>query len=203
MKVLIVAKTHMMGEFCVGGLARDTNQNVRLMQPGGLNQPVDTAYEVGQVWDLAFTPALHLRPPHVEDVIVEQSRYLGKVRDIKQTLLERVKIWQGGPENLFDGLIRFTEEGGSGYISAKTDIPQQSVGFWLTDRVLTPFEQRQKIRYHTPGYQVKITYVGIAEPVDMIPAGALLRVSLARWWQPYERLDIESRCYLQLSGWYL
>jgi hypothetical protein len=29
-----------------------------------------------------------------------------------------------------------------------------------------------------------------------------VRVSLARWWR-HERSEIEPRCYLQLSGWYL
>jgi hypothetical protein len=172
------------------------------MQPGGLNQPVDTQYEVGQVWELDFTPHSHLRPPHVEDVIVRQSCYLGKVKDIKQVLLERVKIWRGGPEKLFDGLLRFTEAG-SGYISARTGIPGQSVGFWLVDSELIGAQQQQKTRYHTPDNRVKITYVGTAETIETIPPNTLLRVSLARWWQPYDKPGGESRCHLQLSGWYL
>ncbi len=145
MKVLIVAKTHMAGAFCVGGLARDTNQNIRLLEPDGLHQPVDTEYEVGQVWDIEFTPHHDVVPPHVEDVLVHQSTYLGRVKNIKQTLLTRVKVWSSGPENLFDGLIRFTENR-SGYISAQTGIPDQSVGFWMTDRTLARADIYGKIR---------------------------------------------------------
>lgn len=46
-----------------------------------------------------------------------------------------------------------------------------------------------------------IKYVGFAEPINKIPAGTLVRVSLARWWRPTE--TSEERCYLQLSGWYV
>jgi hypothetical protein len=202
MRVLIVAKTHMMGEFCVGGLARETNQNIRLLEPGGQNQPVDTAYEVGQIWEIEFSPRPHVIPPHVEDVIVERSQYVGKAKDVKETLLKRVQLWRGGPDRLFDGLIRFTESGG-GYISERTGIPRQSVGFWLSDRALQRTEQQQRIRYYTPDYRLKLSYVGTAEAIDILPAETLLRVSLARWWQPYHDPSGESRCHLQLSGWFL
>ena len=201
MKVLIVAKTHMAGAFCIGGLARDTNQNIRLLQADGLQQPVDTPYEVGQVWEIEFTPSDHIRPPHLEDVLVSQHVHLGKVSNIKGTLLDRVPVWRGEVKNIFEGLIQLTEAR-SGYISAKTGVPTQSVGFWLIDRTLTETEYRQKVRYYTADYSLKIPYVGVAEPVDQLQAGTLLRVSLSRWWAPYDKTNIEERCYLQLSGWY-
>jgi ATP-dependent DNA helicase RecQ len=46
-------------------------------------------------------------------------------------------------------------------------------------------------------------FVGFQEPVEVIPAGTLLRVSLAHWWRPREDADVEPRCYVQLSGWYV
>ena len=40
-------------------------------------------------------------------------------------------------------------------------------------------------------------------PIKVIPAGTLVRVSLARWWRPEDsEPNFEERCYLQLSGWY-
>ena len=45
-------------------------------------------------------------------------------------------------------------------------------------------------------------YVGFADPIERIPKGALVRVSLARWWRPDDAPDMEERCYLQLSGWF-
>jgi len=60
----------------------------------------------------------------------------------------------------------------------------------------------EKVRYLYPGETGKrsLPYVGFASPVDTIPAGTLLRVSLARWWDKYG--ETEERCSLQLSGWY-
>jgi hypothetical protein len=201
MNVLILAKTHMSGELCVGGLARDTKQNIRLLQPGGLNQPVDTPYQVGQVWEMDFTPCPKLFPPHVEDVIVHNSRQLGRVKSVKETLLAKgVKIWQGRPAALFDGLLQFTPRG-AGYIAAHAGVPRQSVGFWRADRALVRSENRSRIRYHTADYKLQITYVGTADAPDSLPDGVLLRVSLARWWRA-DDAD-EARCYLQLSGWFL
>ncbi len=47
----------------------------------------------------------------------------------------------------------------------------------------------------------RFPYVGFESKVDRIPAGTLMRMSLARWWKP-EDSDMNERCYLQLSGWY-
>jgi hypothetical protein len=201
MRVLIVSKTQMHEAVCVGGLAQDIKQNIRLMQPGGYNQPIDTEYDVGDIWELEFTPRDVIRPPHVEDVIVHQGTRIGQVRNIKETLLKWVNVWQGSPTNLFDGLIRFTQNG-SGYISARSGIPNGSVGFWVADEVLVREENFGKIRYHLPDNTKKITYVGVADAIEFIPARTLLRVSLARWWKPSDA-EVEERCYLQLSGWYL
>ena len=58
-----------------------------------------------------------------------------------------------------------------------------------------------KVRYQIEGTNRKITFVGFQNPVQLISAGTLLRISLARWWAPNDD-DVEERCYLQLSGWY-
>ncbi len=203
MKVLIVAKTHMSGYYCLGGLARDTNRNVRLMQPDGSHQPITAKYEVGQVWDIEFRLSEDLKPPHVEDVIVHDSAYLGRVRDIKGKLLERVKIWPGSAENIFGGFLNYTENR-SAYISAETRIPEQSVGFWMPDeKLFSRLSSNGRTRYHARDNRLKISYVGTASPIEVIPAGTLLRMSLSRWWTPYDNPDGEKRCYLQLSGWFL
>lgn len=201
MQVLIVSKTHLFGAYCVGGLTRNTNQNVRLMEPGGFNQPIDTAYEIGDVWELDFSPHPDVTPPHTEDVIVSQGNRLGHVHNIRETLLKRVCVWRGEPANLFDGLIQFSP-GRSGYIACGAKLPHGSVGFWIADKPLIREERFDKIRYHTSDYRFKVTYVGVADSIEAVPAGTMLRVSLARWWKP-DDADIAQRCYLQLSGWYL
>jgi len=205
-RVLIVAKTHLGNDACVGGLALDTNRNVRLLRPGGLHQPENTPFEVGQIWEVDFRPVSRVTPPHIEDVIVTEEQYIGQQPNLRDFLLERVQPWHGGPEKLFDGMLVL--EGLSGYISRRKGIPTCSVGFWLPDSSLI-----MTLKNNKPSYQIMdgngsrfgrsfaIKYVGFAPPKYRIPAGSLLRVSLARWWVQSE--VNEERCYLQLSGWYL
>ena len=45
-------------------------------------------------------------------------------------------------------------------------------------------------------------YVGEESPIKVIPAGTLVRLSLARWWTPDSEPNDGEKCYLQLSGWY-
>lgn len=203
MRVLIVSKTRMSNATCVGALTSDSYQNIRLLQPGGKNLPAINEYEVGSVWDIQFHRRSDVIPPHMEDVIVQQSEYLGRVHNIKETLLEKVKVWKGSYKELFDGSVRFTQNG-SGYICERIGTPSQSVGFWMPNKSLKRFTDGDKVQYQVSGENIKITYVGCAESLDVLPAGSLLRVSLARWWKPDSAdAKMEVRCYLQLSGWYL
>lgn len=209
-RVLIVAKTRMgSAAACVGGLTRDTNKSIRLLRPNGSNQPFNTNFDAGQVWELELHQPSEVTPPHIEDVLVTNERYVGQSPNLRNTLLQRVQPWQGGPKELFDGLLMF--ENTSGYISRAGGIPKCSTGYWIPDDQLTLIYRNNK-----PYYQIKhevalghknykvilsISYVGFAEPIQQIPADTLVRVSLARWWIPSGVQ--EERCYLQLSGWYL
>jgi hypothetical protein len=208
-RVLIVAKTRMSNDACVGGLALDTNRNVRLLRPGGLHQPENTSFDVGQVWELDSHQPSHLTPPHIEDVIVTKEHYVGQQPDLRNFLMQRIQPWRGGLDKLFDGLLVI--EGASGYVSRYKGIPKCSVGYWLPDTSLTmtfknnkpsyqlEYRSRENSSPHRRSFSIK--YVGFSNPIYRIPAGSLIRVSLARWWVQPE--TDEERCYLQLSGWYL
>lgn len=145
MRVLIVAKTRMNGTACVGGFALKYNRNVRLLQPNGANQPQDTPYEVGDIWELNAWPKHDVVAPHVEDVIVDSGWRVGHQDNIRSYLLARVRPWQGGPDQLFDGLLRFTQNG-SGYICRRHTLPKGSVGFWLPSCDLRRSDQYGRIR---------------------------------------------------------
>src|SRR5690606_14282307 len=69
--------------------------------------------------------------------------------------------------------------------------------------VLDTEGKRIRYRYPTPDGGKTLTFIGYQEPIPEIPAGTLLRVSLAHWWRPEERPDLELRCHVQLSGWFL
>jgi hypothetical protein len=202
MDVIIVSKTHMSSAACVGGVLAN-GRFVRLLNSDGYNQHSDTKIEVGDVYVINFTERTEINPPHVEDIMVHSMEHKFAFSSIEKmveylTNKLKVKIWRGSTEVLFDSKLQWTS-GGSGYISASGGIPASSVGFWIPDRDLNRKDFNEKVRYSYPISWRNLTYVGFQIPVDKIPAGTLVRVSLARWWSPNED---EERCYLQLSGWY-
>ncbi|HEX8597215.1 MAG TPA: hypothetical protein VF952_01710 [Chloroflexia bacterium] len=202
MRVLIVAKTRMQKYACVGGVALDPDRSLRLMQADGSPQPGDTPYEVGDLWQLECEAPEEVRAPHFEDVHVHKARKIGEEVQLKRFLLERLSPWCGALNETFEGLVRFTYHG-HGYINDIMGVPGRSTGFWLTDKPLQKVvDKKVYYRYPRPQGACLIPYVGYAPATDLIPAHTLVRLSLARWWKPHDA-EIEERCYLQLSGWYL
>jgi len=187
---------------CVSGLTVSSNKGIRLIPKGRLNQAIDTEFEVGQVWDIEFREVADVEPPHVEDVIVFNQQYVGRIANMRGTLMPRVQPWHGGPENLFDNMLTIRQS--KCYISKSGPIPNCSTGYWLPDRQLT-LDQESEKAYYLIGYaynfymrNLSIPFVGFDPPVEQIPSGSLIRVSLARWFLA----SGEDRCYLQISGWY-
>jgi|SRR5690554_1221227 len=202
MDVIIVSKTHMSSAACVGGVLAN-GRFVRLLDSDGYNQDSETDLEVGDVYTITFSERTEKTPPHVEDILVHTMEHkftFSSIEKMVEYLTDKlkVKIWRGSTEVLFDGNLEWTS-GGSGYISESGEIPKNSVGFWVPDKDLNRKDYNEKVRYSYPIRWRNISYVGYQNPVNNIPAGTLVRVSLARWWSPNED---EERCYLQLSGWY-
>lgn len=143
-----------------------------------------------------------LRPSHVEDVEVVKARLVGQEVHLKRFLLGRVTPWRGAPNETFENLVRPTYAG-HGYINNIMGAPCMSTGYWLPDKPLQRVVDK-KVYYSYPrGQGVRLLpYVGYAAEVEIISANTLVRLSLARWWTPQSG-NVEERCYLQLSGWYL
>jgi len=204
MDVIIVSKTQMAkNSVCVGGILANGNY-ARLLKSDGTNQDIDVEYKIGQVYTIEFEiQQTRMRFPHVEDISILKKSYkfsfptnYDMIKYLVQNL--NIQIWRGEPEVLFDGYLQWTTNG-SGYISENGKIPNASVGFWIPDKDLIRNDLNEKIKYwYLPGW-TNITFVGFQEPISRIPAGTLIRVSLARWWKSSNK---ESRCYLQISGWY-
>jgi hypothetical protein len=203
----------MKASFCIGGIVIEENRLVRLLAAGGSNQPSSCDWQIGEIRDMEFTFLSNPNPPHVEDVLVKKvsppKRHLTPT-EIKDWIKQQMQssIWKSS-NALFGGNLGWTGKG-SGFIS-HLKIPSQSVGFWLLDRNLEKCTEtrngEEKIYYEYKEGSVfaqtrRIPYVGFSTSIDIIPKGTLVRVSLARWWAPQDT-DIEQRCYLQLSGWYL
>lgn len=200
--VLILSKTKMnRNQVCVGGLTWG-GRYVRLLDEHGENHPENTDLEPRQVWEIEFEERTKNIPPHVEDILMISRIRKDNLKDvIKDFIVKRdIPIWKGHPDQLFDRLIHWTDSG-SGYIDKTGFIPKQSVGFWISDKDLIRKDYKG-IRYQYPsttGWR-SLKYKGMEEPVDIIPAGTLIRVSLARWIAFDE--GEQPKCWLQLSGWY-
>lgn len=208
MKVLIVSKTHMKTGVCVGGITPE-GRFVRLLDSFGHNQPNDCPFKIKELYEITFKEKQSLIPPHTEDILVENFKFLGRLKDhirmIDYITSIKANICKGNIDNLFDKSLNFTTNG-NGYINS-SKVPQQSVSFWIADKDLIKYiDSDENVRYkYQPddpwSPEIQIKYVGLQPIEDTIPKGTLLRVSLARWWAP-DNIEIEKRCYLQLSGWY-
>ena len=202
--VLILSKTQMNNnQVCVGGLTLK-GRYVRLLDENGNNQPENTDFAPKQAWDIEFMERPNNVAPHVEDILVHSRTRKGKLKDeitIKDFIEKRnIPIWRGHPDELFNELIQWTPSG-SGYIDRDGGVPEHSVGFWISDRDLRR-KDYNGIRYQYPsssGWR-SIKFKGLENPVDIIPAGTLIRVSLARW-KAFNEGE-QPKCWLQLSGWY-
>ncbi|MBI5383663.1 MAG: DNA helicase RecQ [Verrucomicrobia bacterium] len=204
MKILIVAKTRRGGGACVGGITEE-GHSVRLVaHDAATNERAGLEYEVGEVWEIESAPDEHIIPPHVENIIVLHARRVKRSENLEQVIHRYMPPVTGGPEKLFDGLAQATDSGGL-YIAERTGLPHRSTMFWKPDQPLRLDYEGKRIRYRypTPSGGRTLTFVGFQEPLEVIPAGTLLRVSLAHWWRSKDKPDEELRCFVQLSGWFL
>jgi hypothetical protein len=204
MEILIASKTHKGNAACVGGIVLSNNRFVRLLNPGNWDQYADTNLQIGDIWDIQFVDRDDVEPPHIEDIIIQNRQYLRDIGDISNYLRNcGIRIYSGAPGQIFEGRLGWTGNG-SGYIGNRENLPENSVGFWISDKDLTLDDDGKHYIYPSTitSAQVKrFPYVGFVSAVQVIPKGTLMRISLARWWKP-DDLEINERCYLQLSGWY-
>ncbi|MCU7964681.1 hypothetical protein L5M28_19215 [Shewanella sp. SW32] len=200
-KVVITSKTRMSQGYCVGGYDISDGKYIRLLTSDGKNQGYYTKFEVGQLWRLSYKHRLNTTPPHVEDVLVSKQIYIKTIADLSNYILQRLTPYNGSITGLFENKLRFTNNGGP-YINRSNGLPNNSVGFWLIPEELNVVRTDEgRIRYKVKTQIYEMPYVGLEPAVDSIPAGSLVRVSLARWWSPNPE-ECEERCYVQLSGWY-
>ena len=206
MRVLIVAKTRMGRGACIGAIT-ETGESVRLIPFNA--DPHDGAngeYEVGEIWEISAEPETSLIPPHNENIVVHKKSRLHPAKDTKD-LVSAIELLMppksGDPQELYEGLLKTTSSG-SLYIAVDGDIPPYSTTFWRPDQPLTRDTEGRRIRYRYPteNGSCTLTFVGFQEPIETIPAGMLLRVSLAHRWRPEDQPDAEERHYAQISGWF-
>lgn len=186
---------------CIGGIAHD-GESVRLLNGGG-HWDLAAPFQIGEIWDITYTSVTSLVPPHTEDVSVSEYQLVRSQQNLCAHLLKRVKPWEGSISEVFDGMLGYTASN-NGFICERLGVPGHSTWFWLSDRDLTLRGDGKHYDYPQNNLPRGLSYVGEPEPLPILPAGTLLRVSLARWWKPGDaEPTFEERCYLQLSGWFL
>lgn len=202
-EVLIVAKTYMKNAFCVGAYDITNKRNIRLFTCKCENQPIDTEFNVGQVWGMEYTNRADIIKPHTEDVLVQTTSFIKNIENISNFLFENMPIWRGNPTKVFDGLINFPYAR-SGRLELENAHLAQSVGFWAADKKLdlSILDNKKHYLYFGKGQEIFcFPYTGSIDKVETIPKGTLIRVSLTRWWSP-PSVNIAKGCYCQISGWY-
>ena len=195
------------GGACIGAIT-EKGESVRLIPfnadpHDGANQE----YNVGDIWEIMGEPETSLLPPHNENFVVNKKHRLHRTKNPKD-LVSAIELMmppkKGDPRELYEGFLQNTESGRL-HIAKQSGIPPYSTTFWRTDQPLTldTEEQRLRYRYPTGNGGCTFSFGGFQEPVETIPAGTLLRVSLAHWWRPEDKPEVGERCYAQISGWFL
>lgn len=204
MRVLIVAKTRMGSGACIGALT-ENGESVRLIPfNADEHQGANREYEIGGIWEISAKPASTVIPPHHENIVVYEKRHLRTVTALESAIELLMPPNIGHPCELYEGLLQMSRSGAL-YIAEKSGMPPYSTTFWRPDQALNRDTDSRRVRYRYPTADggCTLTYVGFQEPLETIPAGTLVRVSLAQWWKPTDRTDNEERCHAQISGWFL
>lgn len=201
-EVLILAKTRMKNAICIGAYDITNKRNLRLLTHAGKNQPINTQFNVGQVWGMDYINSENITKPHTEDVLLQKTSFVKNIENMSNFLLKNMPIWKGCPTEIFDNCISFPH-GKSGRLERKNSHLAQSVGFWVADKNIELSILNNKKHYFYFGDRQEVfcfPYVGTMDKMETIPKGTIIRVSLARWWSPSK--NKEKGCYCQISGWY-
>lgn len=184
---------------CIGDLLED-GTSVRLLRGPGLHWDIGAPFQIGDIWDLTFATTAARPAPHTEDAIVLTQKFVGKEPNLRSRIVELNSTSEGALGKTFQGMLSFTGNN-NGYISPFR-APNFSTQFWIPDRDLTLRADGKHYDYAQFGIIRRgMSYVGEPNAITKIPKGTLVRLSLAGWWKP-EDIEMEERCYLQLSGWF-
>jgi hypothetical protein len=191
------------GRVCVGAHDLDDDfRSLRLLTKSGMNLSETAKVAIGDVLDLDYVDHEDPDPPHIEDVLVQGGKHHDHLEsdDLRAEILEHIAPWEGSPETIFDGRVAGTHSGRV-YVPDDGPLPSHSTGYWIPDADLVQHEAFGKVKFLYTGSSSidELTWAGVEAPPDEIAAGTLVRVSLARWFNPS---TAPSGYYAQISGVY-
>jgi hypothetical protein len=196
MQVLVVSRTNLRDLACVGAIGIDGDASLRLLDGRGRYLPVDE-FSIDDVLDVDYVRPARVAAPHVESVHMRRWQTMAHIADPREEILARVTPWRGGLECLFDGLVPLDRSRRKCFVPEEGPVPNCSTGFWLPT-VSLDFDGSRYVLQENGRHVCTIPYVGLDAPVEHIGPDTLVRVSLARWFQPTP--DVAPACYLQISG---
>lgn len=201
-RVVIVGKTRMGGGVCIGGIVERTGKPVRLLPIGRPCHPPQVSFEIGEIWEMSLRPRAVLDAPHMEDHDEWSARKIGAAQDLSSFIARVARVQRGEATSLFGGMLRFRKSG-SGFLPRNVPSPTWSVEFWKLPRPLRldPTEPRPRYVMFKP-FRFGVPFVGFDTPIGILPAGTLVRMSMARWWINPQAPEEGETCSLQLSGWF-
>ena len=195
------------GHVCIGAFDVENKTNIRLLTATGDQQPETCELDVGRVVRASYIKVTtRVVLPHTEDVKLKSYTEVNQVQPIKDDFEKSCPVVHGPITNTFAGHL--SREGSSSLSIRKDNISDHSVCFWKADQTIhldAAYRERfgkAKYRYGPRYDQIGLPFVGMQDPIVSIPAGTVVRLSLARWWKPNDAA-YDERCQLQLSGWYL
>lgn len=181
MNSVVVAKTRMGQNICVGAVNAATGELQRLIPRDGANYHSWQEFkpDIGDLISITGAAATSVEPPHVEDFIVDKFSPTGKqAKDLAKWIRGRCTIWTGDRSCLFGDRMKFTSWH-KGHVDRGDLLPTHSVGFWELPAPLN-LEAGDKKRYSLAGMpSVSAPYVGLSDAPKQIGKGSLVRVSFA------------------------
>ena len=201
--IVVVGVTKMGPVACVGALDCETGASYRLVRRDGHSPfEANTDLRPGAVLSVELLGPARQDPPHVEDVAIGRYRQTGLMEPLALARFvlgtSQAPIWRGGYERLFNGTLK-QHKGLTVALRRGGSLPGCSTGFWIPSHPLVRSgEDRFLLQQdNVPLFEVKSVAL---EPIQehTLPAGSLLRVSLARWFKPAAK--VPEACWLQLSG---
>lgn len=209
-ELLIVAKTRMYANVCVGSICMRTGESFRLLDISGNHQPTDSKFNIGEVWKVTLnvdksdnvnphTEDARLSKYHTSELIKEDVNVVEVAR--KFNLIKQypniTSIFMGTINDKVKGTLYVEEQkGASLFIS--TEFVQ------LNEELNVKSMEDGKI-YYEPDRGLfrapQAKFVGFQNPVKKLEEGTVLRFSLTRLYTPDET-KIKPSYWVQLSGWF-
>ncbi len=209
-EVIIVGKTKAGSKLCIGALTRD-GESLRLQQEDFPFWEESDGFELLKCYSLEYAHRKNDRNPHhVEDAVVSNRKHTGMCGSAELlALLESLGLVSNATEAAeafkYTGTSSpFVVNPTNGYVTANESEVirlQNSVTFWRLPFDLWLDQRGNATYYVSNNGHLAIKFVGVANPIQSIKKGTIVRLSTAGLWKPDDDRG-EKKSYLQLSGWF-